>query len=414
MTRRDATARTDGGTTTDDDATVGDDRAAVGDAASDDAAAEAAATTDPATDDDPATGTAVDASTAGGPVGEAPPMDVVVSVQHPAHVHFYRNAVRELAARGHAVHVFALDKDVTLDLLEAADVEYTALAERTPGGSVPRTQLTYEYRLWRAVRRIGPDVVTGVGGVAASHVAALVGARSVVFTDTEHATLSNRLAFPLADQICTPTCYRDQVGPKQYAYPGYHELAYLHPDRFDPDPDALAGLAVDPDDRFVVLRLVRRDAMHNAGGEAFPDVREAVERLEATGAAVLITSEADLPPDLEPYRATVDPHLMHHLLAFADAFVGESGTMTAESAVLGTPAVYVHENDTGLTDDLAEYGLVFPFHGPDRHRAGVRTAVEILDNEVDADWAARRARMLADRRDTTDVVVECLLDVGAR
>lgn len=341
-------------------------------------------------------------------------MDVVVSVQHPAHVHFFGHAVEELEERGHSVHTFALDKDVTLDLLEAAGLEHAVLAERTAGGSVPRTQLTYEYRLWREARRIQPDVVTGVGGVAASHVAALVGARSVAFTDTEHATLSNRLAFPLADQICTPTCYRDRIGPKQYAYPGYHELAYLHPDRFTPDPDALADLDVDPDDRFVVLRLVRRDAMHNAGGEAFPAVRETVERLEATGAQVLVTSEASLPPDLESYRATVAPHRMHDLLAFADAFVGESGTMTAESAVLGTPAVYVHENDTGLTDDLADYGLVFPFHGVDRHRAGVEQAVAILDGDEDADWDARRKRMLADRRDTTDVIVERLLDVGGR
>ncbi|QLG63940.1 DUF354 domain-containing protein [Halorarum salinum] len=348
-------------------------------------------------------------------------MDVLVSVQHPAHVHFYRHAIAELRERGHDVHVFAVDKDVTVDLLEAHGVDHTVLAERSPGGSVPRAQATYEYRLWRAARRIEPDVATGIGGVAASHVATLVGARGVVFTDTEHATLSNRLAFPFADRICTPTCYRDRIGPKQYAYPGYHELAYLHPDRFTPDPDALADLDVDPDDTFVVFRLVRWDAMHNAGGDGFEDaaggvegLRNAIERLEATGADVLITSEKSLPPALEEYRATVATHRMHDLLAHADLFLGESGTMTAESAVLGTPSIYVHENDTGLTDDLAEYGLVYPFHGPDRHEAGLEKAVAVLEGREDADWGARRERLLADRRDTTDVIVERLLHEGTR
>lgn len=341
-------------------------------------------------------------------------MDVLISVQHPAHVHFYKHAVEELRERGHDTHVFAVDKDVTVDLLDAYDVDHTVLAGRAPGASVPRAQLTYEYRLWRAARGIGPDVVTGIGGVAASHVAALVGARSVVFTDTEHATLSNRLAFPFADLICTPTCYRDQVGPKQYAYPGYHELAYLHPDRFTPDPDALDDVDVDPDDTFVVFRLVRWDAMHNVGGEGFEDLEEVVERLEATGADVLITSEKSHPPALEGYRATVATHRMHDLLAHADLFVGESGTMTAESAVLGTPSIYVHENDTGLTDDLSEYGLVYPFHGPDRHEAGLEKAIAILEGREGADWDARRERLLDDRRDTTDVIVERLLHEGGR
>ena len=348
-------------------------------------------------------------------------MDVLVSVQHPAHVHFYRHAVAELRDRGHDTHVYAVDKDVTVDLLDAYDVDHTVLAERSPGRSVPRAQLTYEYRLWRAARRIGPDVVTGIGGVAASHVAALVGARSVAFTDTEHATLSNRLAFPFADQICTPTCYRHDVGPKQYAYPGYHELAYLHPDRFTPDPDALADLDVDPDDRFAVFRLVSWDAMHDADRVGFEDasggcenVRDAAEELESMGVSVLITSEAPLPPALREYRATVPTHRIHDLLAYADLFLGESGTMSAESAVLGTPAIYVHEDDTGLIGELAEYGLAFPFHGPDRHTACFEKAIDILDGREDADWDARRERLLADRRDTTDVIVERLLDVGAR
>jgi predicted glycosyltransferase len=336
-------------------------------------------------------------------------MEVLVSIQHPAHVHFFKHAIGELRDRGHDVSVFALDRDVTLELLHAEEIDHTVLASRGPEDSVPLTQVVYEARLLQAARRLEPDVLTAVGGVSVSHVATLLGARSVVFTDTDHATLSNRLAFPFADRICTPTCYRGNAGPKQYAYRGSHELAYLHPDRFTPSPDVLEGTGVDPDDTVVVLRLIRWNAMHNVGGEGFSDLEGVVERLEATGATVLVTSEKPLPASLEDHRVVVEPHRMHDLLAYADLFVGESGTMTAESAVLGTPAVYVHENDTGLTEELAEYGLVFPHHGPDRHAEALEEAVEILADD-DRDWAARRERMLEDKRDTTDVVVEQVLD----
>jgi hypothetical protein len=337
-------------------------------------------------------------------------MDVVVSVQHPAHVHFYKHAIERLQRRGHEVHVYALDKDVTLELLAANDLDYTVLGSRRPDDSVPVSQLAYELRLWRAARRHDPDVVTAIGGVAASHVATLLGTESVIFTDTEHATLSNRLAFPFADTICTPACYRESIGEKQVVYPGYHELAYLHPDQFTPSPDVLDHVGVDPDEQFVVLRLIRWNAMHNAGGEGFEQLERVVERLESTGAAVLITSETTLPDSLEGHRATVPADRMHDLLAYADLFVGESGTMTAESAVLGTPAIYAHENDTGLTEELAEYGLVFPFHGANRHANALDRATSILDGEVGDDWEARRERLLADRHDPTDVVVDRLVE----
>ena len=341
-------------------------------------------------------------------------MEAVVSVQHPAHVHFFKHAIEELRERGHETHVYALDKDITRELLVANDIEHTVLTDREPDDSVALTQLSYEARLWRAVRRHDPDVVTAIGGVAASHVAALVGARCVIFTDTAHATFSNRLAFPFADTICTPTCYRGDAGPKQYAYPGYHELAYLHPDRFTPSTDAFDDIDIDPDETFAVLRLTRWNAFHNLGGEGFDDLDAVIERLESAGARVLVTSEEPLPESVDRERTTVPPHRMHDVLAYADLFVGESPTMAAESAILGTPAVYAHENVTGLTTELADYGLVFPCHGPTRPEDAVDRAVEILDGELEDDWTARREELLADRRDTTEVIVERVVEAGRR
>ena len=87
-------------------------------------------------------------------------MEVVVSIQHPAHVHFYKHAIGTLRDRGHGVHVYALDKDVTLDLLDSTDIDYTALASRGADDNVAVSQLRYEYRLLRAAKRHRPDVVT--------------------------------------------------------------------------------------------------------------------------------------------------------------------------------------------------------------------------------------------------------------
>ncbi len=335
-------------------------------------------------------------------------MRVFVTIQHPAHVHFFRNAISELESEGHEVDVFAREKEMAVELLQRYDISHEVLAGTASGLSqLARVQATYEARLLRRAFQLKPDVITAIGGVAAAHVAKLVGARSAIFYDTEHAKLIQNLAFPFADAVYTPDCYTRSVGPKQVRYPGYHELAYLHPDRFSPDPSVVTDLGLDPEDTFVVLRLIEWGASHDVGQGGFGNVQDVVERLEDAGAEVLITSERSLPSALESRRATVEPHRMHDLLAYADLFVGEGATMAAESAVLGTPAIYVNTLTMGYTNELDErYGLLFNFQGDDRHALALDKAVSIL--EGDDDWDDRRERLLDDKIDTTDVILRAV------
>jgi predicted glycosyltransferase len=337
-------------------------------------------------------------------------MRYIITIQHPAHVHFFRHAIRELEAEGHEVRVFARDKEVAVDLLRAYDIDHEVLVGGQGDGVVgmATSQLLYEYRLFERARQIQPDVMAAIGGTAVAHVARLVGARSVVFTDTEHAP-ANRITFPFADEVWTPECYHGKVGDDHRTYPGYHELAYLHPNRFEPDPAVLDDLGLDPDERFVVLRLVSWAASHDVGEAGFDDVTDVVERLEEAGTRVVITSEAPLPDELEDRRTTVEPHRIHHVLAAAELFVGEGATMAVESAVLGTPALYVNTLRMGYTDEIeARYGLLYNFQGAYRHVNALETARAILDGEEGGDWAARRERLLDEKEDTTEYVVRAL------
>jgi len=350
-------------------------------------------------------------STPTGATRDASRRTVVVTIQHPAHVHFYKHAIRELSSRGHRVAVFAVDKDVVVDLLDAYDIEHEVLARRGPLYALPLRQASYELRLWRRARALDPDVMTAIGGVAVSHVARLVGARSVVFTDTEHASLSNAVAFPFADVVLTPESYEDEHA-NQERYPGCHELAYLHPARFDPDPDVVRAAGVDPTEPYVVLRHGGWGALHDVGDSGLDGgdgagIVAMVEAFENEGVRVLLTSEDDHPPAVADRALDVEPTRMHDLLAYADVFVGESGTMSLEAAVLGTPAVYVHTARPGIVAELAESGLLFPYHGDDRHRRAMERALSLLRG--DADWDARREAFLADAVDTTDLLLDRLL-----
>lgn len=337
---------------------------------------------------------------------------LLVAIQHPAHVHFYRHAIGELE-ENNDVSIVVRDSEVATDLLDAYGFEYEVLGRSGSGIRLVASQLLYEAKMLRHAREFDPDIMTAIGGSAVAHVARAVGARSIVFTDTEHATLTNKLMAPFADEIWTPECFHADFGAKQVRYPGYHELAYLHPDRFSPDDSVREDVGLGKDERYVVLRLVSWEASHDAGAGGIDDVGDVVERLEATGTAVLITAEGEVPSRVRDRQVEIEPHRMHDLLAGASLFLGEGATMAAESAVLGTPAVYVNTLRMGYTDELeARYGLLYNCQGAFRHEMAVETAESILSGADDHDWADARKRLLDEKADTTNVILAALTGDG--
>ena len=338
---------------------------------------------------------------------------VAFMVSHPHDVHLFRNAIEELSRAGYEVHVFVREKEMTTQLLENYGISHRVLAsENETKLGLARSWSSFAVNLYRAARRVEPDLMVAEVGAATTPVAWLLGVESLVFMDAEHARLQNSVVFPLASRICTSTCFWTDVGPKQVRYEGYQELAYLHPDRFEPDPTVRAEAGLGPDEDFVVLRTVGWNAAHDVGAGGFETIESVIEELESEGVTVLVTSEEPLPEHLRSYRLSIEPHRIHHLLYYASLYVGESATMATESAVLGTPAVYVSTLEVGYATEIErDYGLLFQHAGPDRHERGIERARAILGGGHDADWEARWRWLIADKCDTTAVIVDQVRDM---
>jgi len=342
-------------------------------------------------------------------------MRVLVDVSHPAHVHLFRNAVTELDDRGHEVRVVSREKDVTTDLLDAYGIDHVPLSAKAGGGvaGTAREWTARGARLLRLAVDFRPDVVLSRLNPTAAYVSRLLGVPNVVFHDTEQAGLLDRATTPFASVVCTPAEFARDVGDHQLRYEGYHELAYLHPARFEPDPRRLTDAGVDPDEPFSVVRLVEWTAHHDAGAAGFgPDtVRELVDRLGESG-AVYLSSEADLPADLADYEAPVASDAVLDLLAYADCYVGDSGTMATEAALLATPTVRYDPYDAsmGNFETLADMGLV---DSRADERAAVERAVSLAaDPDAGGRWRRRRRRLLGEKVDVTAFMVELVEEVG--
>lgn len=345
---------------------------------------------------------------------EAP--TVLFTMSHPHDVHLFRNAIQELDDEGYQTHVVVRDKEITSNLLEKYDIPYVVLAsDNTSKADLVRSWSTFGYNLLREARRIQPDLMVAEVGAVTAPVSWLLGTDSLVFMDAEHASLQNSLVFPFATRICTSTCFWNDIGPKQVRYEGYQELAYLHPNRFTPDPTVLDEAGLDRDEKFVILRTVGWNAAHDVNAGGFSGIAEVIEELESTGVTVMVTSETPLPDELASHRISIEPHRIHDLMYYADLYVGESATMATESAVLGTPAVYVSTIEVGYTSEIADrYDLLFHYSGADRQRRGIVQAKAILDGSYVADWQDSWERLIEEKRDTTDVILEQIHEMTER
>ena len=176
-------------------------------------------------------------------------MRAIFDVGHPAHVHLFKNTIRELEKGGHKVKVTARDKDVTLQLLNEMGIEHEIRGVLKPSLISKATDMVkVNLKVMRIAKDFKPDLMMGVHNPYIAQVSKMLGIPSIIFTDSEPVPIADFLTFPFTKVIVTTTTYRKELGKKQMKVNSFKELAYLHPDRFIIGPVALYLLhrVVDP------------------------------------------------------------------------------------------------------------------------------------------------------------------------
>ncbi|MCE5250168.1 DUF354 domain-containing protein, partial [bacterium] len=342
---------------------------------------------------------------------------MLVDITHPAHVHFFKHSLWIWLEKGHDVIVTSRDKDLTVYLLDCYGFKHINLGHHgTTPFELAQELLVRCTKLHGIVRRERPDILTAIAGTFIAPVGRLTGTPSVTFYDTEHATISNSIAYPLSRHLVLPSCYRRVIKRPHLTYNGYHELAYLHPAYFKPDPSVLNLLGLTESDPFIIMRFVSMKSGHDIGysGLSAAMKRKAVQAFSPHG-RVFITSEKELPDDLEPYRMQIPPEKIHDALYYASLLYGESATMASEAAVLGTPAVYIDRVGRGYTDEQERvYGAVFNFSdsAEDQERS-IQKGIELLTTpRVKELWREKRDRILSEKIDVTRYITDLIENLG--
>lgn len=330
----------------------------------------------------------------------------LVDILHPAHVHFFRNIIIALENEGHKVMVTARKKEMSIDLLDAYKIPHTMISKQKNGIGLIFEMIQRSIRLMLICIKHRPKLLMGIMGPSIALVGFTLRIPVWIFYDTENAWITNCFAYPLANRIYTPNCYRNSIRKNHISYAGYHELTYLHPNLFTPDINVLEKYSIQTNKPFFLVRFVSWQASHDIGeiGIDLKNKKEIIAFLEQFG-KVYITSESPLPEMLKDRSIPVSITDIHHLIAFSKIVIGESATMASEAAVLGTPAIFISDTLRGYTiEEENKYHLVYNLSRD--NISNVYSIVNLLlnDESTQKDLISNHRLLLNEKVDVTQYI----------
>ncbi len=336
-------------------------------------------------------------------------MKLAFFINTPAHVHLHKNTIRRLEADGHQIKILARNYGDTIKLLDELGFGYFMYADVPESKygkflSLPVNVLT----AYSFLRGFNPDLLIGVG-VYSAYTSQLLRKPCVIFNDSELIPMQFMLFRPFVSVIITPSCFNKELGKKHIKINGYKEFAYLHPNHFKPDDNIFNLLGITREEDFTLLRFNAFDAVHDigVGGFSLDEKRMLVNDLKKY-TRVFISSETELPDDLEEFTIKIPKYRIHDVLYYAKMVVADTQTMITEAGILGTPAIrynsFVGKNDMGNFIELEQkYNLIFNYNDPGK---AINKAVELIQKlDLEEVWAEKRNHLLTDKIDLTKFMV---------
>jgi predicted glycosyltransferase len=293
-------------------------------------------------------------------------MRVWVDLANSPHVPLFVPIVRALEERGDEVVLSARDHAQTVPLARAAWPEVEVVGGESPSGRMRKagSVLSRAEALRRFARRNRPDLALSHGSYAQVLAARLARVPAVTMMDYEHQP-ANHLSFRLARRVIVPQSFprtslqRFGARPEKVVrYEGFKEELYLA-DVVD-DPSLLEALGLDQNRVTAAMRPPPEGTLYHRNPN--PRFDEILEYVLAQGAQVVLLPRTAV--QAERYRRTSvvvpdEPVDGRALLATVDLTVGAGGTMTRESALLGTPTYTVFAGELAAVDaELIRQGRI--------------------------------------------------------
>lgn len=333
-------------------------------------------------------------------------MNFLISISHPAWSHQFKGVIQQLLSENHQVIVAGINKDGALDLLDSFGIKYHVIAKHTGKNTWQKIGLLFSttFEIFKLSLKYKPDFYLGRAAPMVSVNAFLFRKKHLVFEDTEISRIGLLSCKWFSTEIITPNSFMKDLGKKQLKINGLKELFYLHPSVFQADETIYKYLNIAINQPFVFIRLVAFAASHDLGykGTQIKDVETLIKKAEKIG-KVFISSELELPAHLADYQIKIPYHLIHHVLFFAQLVLTEGATMATESAILGTPSIYLNPLNAGTINSLSkDYNLIIKANSGNKLEKALQAIDEFQAAKGSHEFQSNHERLIQDNQNMTE------------
>lgn len=312
-------------------------------------------------------------------------MKVWLDILTPKQANFFGELRHRLSAKGFKVVLTTREYREVNELLELRDIKATSVG-RHGGGEVKEKLVESSKRvslLAKVIDEERPDVAISFASPEAARVAFGLRIPHYSICDSPHAEAVCRLSIPLSQKLFTPWVIPVYAW-KKYAintrdivrYRALDPLVWI--DGVKTDRKVLDSLKLDQSKPIAVIRTPEEfaaylsdhsESVFELGIEIIHKFLDLVEKESQVVVLPRYNSQAEKFKKRFGDRIVVTDHVIDALplIQAASVFIGGGGTMTAEAALLGTPAISYYPGEQTFVDRfLISYGLVERAHDPGR------------------------------------------------
>ena len=317
-------------------------------------------------------------------------MKILIDINHPAHVHYFRNFIKIMEAKGHQFCVINRDSQMINQLLDIYGIKHTIRNKRPKKKGVAATLINLSKMAFWCIYKsftFHPDMYIGFASAPCAITSWLFRKPSILLDDTEFNKMNHKIYVPFCSVILTPFYFKKKLGDgkKQLYFKAFVEQLFLQSKYYQKKESILMDLQLRSRE-YVVVRLSAFDAHHDLIANPLPEEfkkRIIAEIAKKYRVVLSLENESD---DVfyKPYLVNFSPEKMHDIEAHAKFIVTEGITMASESFVMGVPYLLINPLKCGYIDYQCKNYPDKCFHTTDADEA-LRIINQLVKSNVDSE-----------------------------
>lgn len=283
-------------------------------------------------------------------------MKILININHPAHVHYFRNFIKLMEAKGHRFCVINRDSNIINQLLDYYGIEHTIRNKRpAKKGTIASLMNLAKMVLWciRKSLSFHPDLYMGFASSACAITSWLFRKPSIILDDTEFNHMNHKLYMPFCSTVLTPFYFQKQLdnGNKQIYFHAFIEQLFLHSKYYETSLKTIEELELNRGE-YVVVRYSAFDAHHDMMAHPLSEeFKKKILLKIAQKYRVILSLEKKLDdPFYKPFLVNFSPEKMHDIESNAKFLVTEGITMASEAFIMGVPYLLINPLKCGYID----------------------------------------------------------------